>query len=137
MAGTQQEDVAIDRRPGRRTGTAGEWQSATSPLAASSRMRRTRTRVAFLGVVFETVVPLGMFEQDRENGVAGERQPAAARGQADHAVPGRVAASATDHHARRDLLLLIERSQLTAVLFQESFGRPPGNGHERRRRGGG
>ena len=41
-----------------------------------------------LGVVFEAVVPVGVFKPDREHGVAGERQPVAAGRQADHAVPG-------------------------------------------------
>ena len=48
-----------------------------------------------LGIVFEAVVPVGMLERDREQGVAGEHQPVAAGRQADHAVPGGVAAGAT------------------------------------------
>src|SRR6185295_3680132 len=52
----------------------------------------------FLGVVFEAVVPIGVFKPDLEQGVAGERQPVAAGRQADHAVPGGVAAGATDDH---------------------------------------
>src|SRR5260370_42509314 len=48
-----------------------------------------------LGVVFEAVVPPGAVERDLEHGVAGERQPVAAGRQADHAVPGGVAAGAT------------------------------------------
>src|SRR6476646_405629 len=51
-----------------------------------------------LGVVFEAVVPIGVFKPDLEHGVAGERQPVAAGRQADHAVPGGVAAGATDDH---------------------------------------
>src|SRR6476619_2125862 len=51
-----------------------------------------------LGVVFEAVVPVGVLEPDLEHGVASERQPVAAGCQADHAVPGGVAASACDEH---------------------------------------
>src|SRR5262245_61489453 len=47
-----------------------------------------------LGVVFETVVPVGVLEPDLEHGVAGERQPVAAGCQTDHAVPGGVTAGA-------------------------------------------
>src|SRR2546426_8850950 len=69
-----------------------------------------------LGVVFEAVVPLGVLEPDLEHGVAGERQPVAAGRQADHAVPGGVAAGATDEDPRRHLVLRLERSQLASVL---------------------
>ena len=62
-----------------------------------------------LGVVFEAVVPVRVLEPDLERGVAGERQPVAAGREADHAVPGGVAAGATDEHARRHLILLAER----------------------------
>src|SRR5262249_583274 len=44
------------------------------------------------GVVLEAVLPVGVFEPDLEHGVAGERQPVAARRQADHTVPGSMAA---------------------------------------------
>ena len=54
-----------------------------------------------LGVVFEAVVPIGVFEPDLEHGVAGERQPVAAGRQADHAMPGGVAAGALDDHPGR------------------------------------
>src|SRR5262249_58758388 len=50
-----------------------------------------------LGIVFEAVLPVGVFEPDLEHGVAGERQPIAARRQADHTVPGSMAAGATDN----------------------------------------
>src|SRR5215510_2286196 len=40
------------------------------------------------GVVLEAVLPVGVFEPDLEHGVAGERQPVAARRQADHTMPG-------------------------------------------------
>ncbi len=75
-----------------------------------------------LGVMFEAVVPVGLLEPDREHGVAGERQPVTAGCQADHAVPGGVAAGATDDDARRNLALLIERPQLAAVLVRELLG---------------
>src|SRR5262249_40950780 len=45
--------------------------------------------------------------------------------QADHAVPGGVAAGATDDHARRHLVLRLKRPQLAMVLVQEPLGRPP------------
>src|SRR5215831_18729212 len=63
-----------------------------------------------LGVVFEAVVPVGVLEPDLEYGVAGERQPVAAGRQADHAVPGGVAAGACHEHPRRHLVLLLERT---------------------------
>src|SRR5262249_21743699 len=50
-------------------------------------------------VVLEAVLPVGVFEPDLEHGVAGERQPVAARRQADHTVPGSMAAGATDNRA--------------------------------------
>src|SRR5262245_1228164 len=41
-----------------------------------------------LGVVVESVVPVGAVEMVGEHGIAEERQPVAGRLQADHAVPG-------------------------------------------------
>src|SRR5262245_1892545 len=70
-------------------------------------------------VVFEAVVPVWVLEPDLEHGVARERQPVAAGYQADHAVPGGVAAGASDEHSRRHLVLVLERPQLAVVLFQE------------------
>src|SRR6187455_280836 len=78
-----------------------------------------------LGVVFEAVVPVGVLEPDLEHGVAGERQPVATGRQADHAVPGGVAAGAMDEHPRRHLVLRLERPQLAVVLVQEPLGRAP------------
>src|SRR4029077_9378246 len=78
-----------------------------------------------LRVVFEAVVPVGVLEPDLEHGVTGERQPVAAGRQADHAVPGGMAAGALDDHPRRHLVLVLERPQLAVVLFQEPFARPP------------
>src|SRR5262249_35210169 len=89
-----------------------------------------------LGVVFEAVVPVGVVERDLEHGVAGERQPVAAGRQADHAVPGGVAAGATDDHPRRHLVLRLERPQLAVVLVQEPRGRPPKHVRNWRRHGG-
>ncbi len=59
------------------------------------------------GVVFEAVVHVGVVEPDLEYGIAGERQPVAAGPEADHAVPGGVAAGAGDEHSRRDLVLMM------------------------------
>src|SRR5262245_20167006 len=111
------------RRPphGRRMGTTGAWPPAARrslPAPAKDGPGRgppPRGRV-------RSVVPLGLVEPDREHGVAGERQPVAAGRQADHAVPGGVAAGATGDHPRRHLVLPLERPQLTAVLVQEPLG---------------
>src|SRR4051794_17736755 len=89
-----------------------------------------------LGVVFETVMPVGVVKTDREHGVASERQPVAAGRQADHAVPGGVTAGATDDDSRRHLVLLPERSQLSVIFAQETTGRPPKHVLYRRRHGG-
>ena len=62
-----------------------------------------------LGVVVESVVPVGAVEMVREHGIAEERQPVAAGRQADHAVPGGVAAGATDDHPRGHLVLRLEQ----------------------------
>src|SRR6266446_4852122 len=86
-----------------------------------------------LGVVLEAVVPVGVVERDLEHEIAGERQPVAAGRQADHAVPGGVAAGALDDHARRHLILVLERPQLAVVLFQEPLARPPKRVREPRR----
>src|SRR5262249_30840565 len=86
-----------------------------------------------LRVVFEAVVPVGVLEPDGEHGVAGERQPVAAGRQADHAVPGGVAAGASDEQPRRHLVLVLERPQLAVVLFQEQLARPPKRVGEPRR----
>src|SRR5215831_4481857 len=88
-----------------------------------------------LGVVFEAVVPVGVVEPDLEHGVAGERQPVAAGRQADHAMPGGVAAGALDDDPRRHLVLVLERPHLAVVLFQEPFARPPKRVREPRRHG--
>src|SRR5262249_2855182 len=58
------------------------------------------------------VVPVGVLEPDLEHGVASERQSVAAGCQADHTVPGGVAASACDEHPRRHVVLLLKRPQL-------------------------
>src|SRR6516162_5729768 len=78
-----------------------------------------------LGVVFEAVVPVGVLEPDLEYGVADERQPVATGRQTDHAVPGGVAASATDEHPRRHLELRLERPELALVLVKETLCRAP------------
>src|SRR5215472_9750036 len=86
-----------------------------------------------LGVVFEAVVPVGVLEPDLEHEVPGERQPVAAGRQADHAVPGGVAAGAMDENPRRHLVLLVERPQLTLVLVQKPLSRLPKRVREPRR----
>src|SRR5262249_38171187 len=89
----------------------------------------------FFGVVFEAVVPVRVLEPDLEHGVAGERQPVAAGCQADHAVPGGVAAGALDDHSRRHLVLVLERLQPAVVFFQEILARPPKRIRKPRRHG--
>src|SRR6476619_2372071 len=98
------------RRPphGRRTGTTGEWP----PAARGSPPTPAKDGP-------------GRGPPDLEHGVAGERQPVAAGRQADHAVPGGVAAGATDDHPRRHLVFRLERPHLAVVLVQEPLGRPP------------
>src|SRR5262245_1328833 len=49
-----------------------------------------------LGVVLEAVVPVGVLEPDLEHEVPGEHQPIVAGRQADHAMPGGVAAGALE-----------------------------------------
>src|SRR5262245_30621365 len=75
-----------------------------------------------LGLLVEAVVPVRAVEPGREHGVAAEHQPVAARLQADHAVPGGVAAGATDEHPRCHLVFLLERLQPAVVLGQEALG---------------
>ena len=60
---------------------------------------------SLLRVVFKAVKPIGVFESDLENRIAGERQPVAAGREANHAVPGSVATGASDEHSRRHLVL--------------------------------
>ena len=87
------------------------------------------------GVVFEAVVPVGVFETNFEHSVAGERQPLAPGCQSDHAVPGRVPAGALDEHPRCHFIFRFERPQLTAVLVQEPLGCPPKRVRKPRRHG--
>ncbi len=64
---------------GRPTGN-GRWVATScSPVAASSFSRLNSNAGRFLGIVFETVVPVGMIEPDREYGVAGKCQAARRR----------------------------------------------------------
>ena len=105
-------------------GTTGGWPPATrGSLPAPQKPDADAGR--FFGVVFEAVVPIGVFEPDLEHGIAGERQSVAAGRQADHAVPGSVAAGAMDEHPRSHLVFRVERLQLTAVLVQEPLGGTP------------
>ena len=96
--------------------------TSSSPVSAISRKRRMRTRAASSGSCSKPLCQSGWSNPTVEHGVAGERQPVAAGRQADHAVPGGVAAGATDDHPRRHLVLLLERPQLAAVLVQELLG---------------
>src|SRR5258706_9691292 len=94
------KDVAVDRHmaDGRERQVSGYQRLAVRrqlPQKADPDAGR------LLGIVFEAVVPIGVVEPDLEHEVPGERQPVAAGRQADHAVPGGVAAGATDDHPRR------------------------------------
>src|SRR5258707_941204 len=126
------KDVAIDRHmaDGRERQVSGHERLAVRRQLAQETDTDTG---CLLGIVFEAVVPVGVLEPDLENEVAGERQPVAAGRQADHAVPGGVAAGAMDDHPRRHLVLLVERPQLAVVLIQEPLGRPPQRVREPRR----
>src|SRR5712691_7584749 len=81
------KDVAVDRHmaDGRERQVSGHQRLAVRrqlPQKTDPHAGR------LIGVVFEAVVPVGVFEPDLEHEVAGERQPVAAGRQADHAVPG-------------------------------------------------
>src|SRR6267154_5931981 len=109
------KDVAVDRHmaDGRERQVSGHQRLAVRrqlPQKTDAHAGR------LLGVVFETVVPVGMLEPDLEHGVAGERQPVAAGRQSDHAMSGGVTAGALDEHPRRYFILVLERPQLTVVL---------------------
>ena len=83
---------------------ADGWERQVSGhqhLAALSQLpQKTEPNARRLfGVVFETVVPVGLLEPDSKHRVAGERQPVTAGRHADHAVPGGVAAGAMDDHS--------------------------------------
>jgi len=83
--------------------------TSNSPLAAASRMRRTRT--AFSGS-FESVLPIRMIEGDREQGVARKGRPDVRR---TMLWPGVWAAGTMSDHPRRDLMLPVERPQHVAI----------------------
>src|SRR5258706_11001527 len=111
------KDVAVDRHManGRERQVSGHQR-----LAVRRQLPQKTDPDAgrLLGVVFEAVVPVWVFEPDLEHGVAGECQPVAAGRQADHAVPGGVAAGALNEHPRRYFILVLERPQLAVVLVQ-------------------
>src|SRR5262245_58503306 len=113
------KDVAVDRHmaDGRKRQVSGHQR-----LAVRRQLPQKTDPDAgrLLGVVFEAVVPVGVLEPDLEHGVAGERQPVAAGRQADHAVPGGVAAGACDEHPRRHLVLLLERPQPAVVVLDHA-----------------
>src|SRR5262249_52415355 len=73
-----------------------------------------------LGVMVESVVPVGPIEMIMEDGIAEEAHPLTAGGYADNAVAGGVAAGSTDENARCQLDLILEEPELTAVLGQEA-----------------
>ncbi len=71
------------------------WVATSSPpVAASSRKSRIRTRAASSGSCSKPLYQSGWSNPTWNTSVAGERQPVAAGRQADHAVPGGVAAGA-------------------------------------------
>lgn len=78
-----------------------------------------------LGVVFETVVPVGVVESDREHGVAGKHQTVVARSHADHAVSRGMPAGTRHDHARRHLTLILEQPQVVLIIFGEPLGGRP------------
>src|SRR5262245_7947947 len=87
------KDVAVDRH----MADGRERQVSGHQLLAVRRQLPQKTDAdagRLVGVVLEAVVPVGVVEPDLEHGVASERQPVAAGRQADHAVPGGVAAGA-------------------------------------------
>src|SRR3954454_25106835 len=103
---------------------ADGWEGHGSGHQQSAGLRQLSQKARasagrFLGIVFEAVVPVGVFEPDCEYEVAGESQPVAAGLQADDAVPGSVTAGTMDDHARRHFLLILEQPKLAAVLFRE------------------
>src|SRR5262245_8503383 len=118
------KDVAVDRHmaDGRERQVSGHQRLA---VRRQFPQKTDPDAGRLLGVVFEAVVPVGMLEPDLEHEVAGERQPVATGREANHAVPGRVAAGALDEHPRRHLVLVLERPQLAVELFQEPLARPP------------
>src|SRR5262245_52994162 len=59
-----------------------------------------------LWVVLEAIIPVRVLEADLEHGVAGKCQPIAAGRQADHAMPGGMAAGALNDHPWRHLILI-------------------------------
>src|SRR5215467_2543923 len=118
------KDVAGDRHPadGRKRQVSGNQR-----LAGRRQLLQETEPDAdrLLGIVVESVVPVGAVEMVREHGIAEERQPVAARCQADHAVPAGVAAGATGDHPGCHLVLRLERPQLAAVQVDETlFSRP-------------
>src|SRR5262245_51912322 len=96
----------------------GEWHvSGHQQLAVGRELpQKTDPRAGgFLGVVFEAVVPVRVFEPDREHEVTGECQPVAAGRKAHHAVPGGMSAGTTDPNPRRHLALVLELPKLAAI----------------------
>src|SRR5262245_47575091 len=128
------KDVAVDRHmaDGRERQVSGHQRLA---VRRQLPQKTDPDASRLLGVVFETVVPVGVLEPDLEHGVAGERQPIAGGRQAHHAVPGCVAAGALDDHPWRHLVLVLERPQPAVEFFQEILARPAKRVREPRRHG--
>src|SRR5262245_2115188 len=118
------KDIAVDRHmaDGRERQMTGHKRLA---LRRQLAQKTDPDADRLLGVVLEAVEPVRVFEPDLEHAVADERQPVAAGLQADHAMPGGVAAGALDDHPRCHFVLVLERSQLAVELFQEPLARPP------------
>ena len=72
--------------------------------------------------MFEAVVPVRIFEADREYRVACERQRVATRSYAYHAVTWRMPTGATDDDPRRNLVCLVEQSKMVVIFFREALG---------------
>ncbi|MNE90403.1 hypothetical protein D3C80_1879110 [compost metagenome] len=75
--------------------------------------------------MFKAVLPVGVLESDREQGVACECQPLAAGRHINHAVPWGVAPGALDDHARCHLMLIVECPNPAAVFAHELIGGCP------------
>src|SRR5262245_31124315 len=90
------KDVAGDRHPAVRERHVSGHQRLAGRRQLPQQTDPDADRL--LGVVVERVVPVGAVEMVLEHGIAEERQPLSPGHQADHAVPGGVAAGATDDY---------------------------------------
>src|SRR5690606_41888963 len=85
------------------------------------------------GVMFETIVPIGMIEADRKQGVSGEGQPLTTGVEVNNTVPRSVSAGQLGDNSRRHLALRIEGLQIAAIVLDELRG--SGTKYFRHRRG--